>query len=143
MVSNFEYKTVNGWTEGAEGYPWIKSLEGLEALVEGLEDLVKWNNIIGEGDIVLYSGRECEALAVSEGYLWLQFTNGPLTVREQYADLIVRFRYGGKGYEGGLKSILEILPRAVVGSTVDVRGATIENIIGDDYFLKAKRSDIV
>lgn len=136
MVSNFEYKTVDGWVEGAEGDPWIKSLEGLE-------ELVKWNNIIGEGDIVLYAGRECEVLGSNDGYLWLQFINGPLTIRKQNADLIVRFRYGGKGYEGGLKSILEILPRAVVGSTVDVRGATIENIIGDDYFLKAKRSDIV
>lgn len=136
MVSNFEYKTVNGWVEGAEGDPWIKSLEGLE-------ELVKWGNKIAEGDIVLYAGRECEVLATNEGYLWLQFINGPLSIREQSADLIVRFRYNGKGYEGGLKSILEILPRAVVGSKVDVRGATIENIIGDDYFLKAKRSDIV
>ena len=136
MVSNFEYKTVNGWVEGAEGDPWIKSLEGLE-------ELVKWDNIIAEGDIILFAGRECEILAASDGYLWIQFNNVPMTVREQYAYLIVRFRYNGKGYEGGLKFILEILPRAVVGSTVDVRNATIENIIGDDYFLKAKRSDIV
>ena len=136
MVSNFEYKTVDGWVEGAEGDPWIKSLEGLE-------ELVKWGNKIAEGDIVLYAGRECEVLATNEGYLWLQFANSPLSIREQSADLIVRFRYNGKGYEGGLKSILEILPRAVVGSIVDVRDATIENIIGDDYFLKAKRSNIV
>lgn len=137
MVSNFEYKTVNGWAEGPVGDFWIKKS------LEGLEELVKWDNIIGEGDIVLYSGRECEVLSANEGYLWLQFTNGPFTAREQYVDLIVRFRYNGKGYEGGLKSILKILPRAAVGSKVDVRGATIENIIGDDYFLKAKGSDIV
>lgn len=141
MVSNFEYKTVNGWVDGAESdweadVTWVKSLEDLEEFAGA-------DNKIAERDIVLHSGRECEVLAASEGYLWLQFTNGPLTVYTEHADLIVRFRYNGKGYEGGLKSILGILPRAVVGSTVDVRGATIENIIGDDYFLKAKRSDIV
>lgn len=141
MVSNFEYKTVNGWVDGAESdweadVTWVKSLEDLEEFAGA-------DNKIAEGDIVLFAGRECEILAASDGYLWLQFNDVPMTVREQYANLIVRFRYNGKNYEGGLKFILEILPRAAVGSKVDVRGATIENIIGDDYFLKAKRSDIV